>query len=184
MTCWNIYGGCFPTLLSTTHLPPCDAGPAPQHCMQADIALKPSAHAPDTNNLLAHPYCDDQTWVLSAGHGAADHFHCQSWHHHHAEVAHLSTGCSQPPFWQVNSHSAHTDCMHILPMSRWFQLDWDDAKASIITSVCEVTDGVRGQLPFAYAPGRLMLWCCNAETHQRHRKRKEKKPPHLLASTE
>ncbi len=49
--------GRYQTYLSTTHLPPCDAGLAPQICLQADTALKPSPHAPDTNNLFAPTIC-------------------------------------------------------------------------------------------------------------------------------
>lgn len=166
MNCWNCCCGCFRILASTIHLPPCDAGVAPQNCMQADTALKQLAHAPDTN-IFAHLNCDDQTWILSAGHGAADHFHCQSRHHNHAEVSHVSTGCSQPPFWQVNSHPAHTVCMHILPMSHVAQLNRDDAKLPPYP-LHEVMEPARERLPLAYAPGKLMLWCCNAETHQKH----------------
>ena len=154
--CWKLYGGWFQTYLSTTHLPPCDADLAPQHCTQADIALKQAAYAPNTNHPFAHLNCVDQTWILCAGHGAANHFHCQSRHHHHAEVAHLSTGCGQPPFWQVSSHPAHSVCMHILPTSRLFRLNWDDAK--LHHKFCL----------------RLRTMKGNAETHPKHRKRKEK----------
>ncbi len=35
------------------------------------------------------------------GHGAADHLHCQSRHHHHAQVPDVGASCSQPTFWQV-----------------------------------------------------------------------------------
>jgi len=52
-------------------------------------------------------------------------------------------------------------------MSHFAQLNRDDAKLPPYP-LHEVMEPARERLPLAYAPGKLMLWCCNAETHQKH----------------
>lgn len=76
-------------------------------CKHPAVLCAPSSVQPGSMALWA---CCQRAWprltrpadaLCSAGHGAADHFHRQGGHHHHAERP-LCGACSrQPAHWQL-----------------------------------------------------------------------------------